>query len=115
MRLLVLFVIALGARPVTAQPSPPSPTGNRPGGEKAAANEALTEGGDERPWARGVSNERQQAAQVAFREGNVQLNNGLFVQAVDKYRSALTHWDHPAIHYNLALALLNLDQPIEVF
>jgi len=62
-----------------------------------------------------VTPAEQQAAGVAFREGNVQLNDGLFVNAVDKYREALQHWDHPAIHYNLALALLNLDQPIEVF
>ncbi len=33
------------------------------------------------------------------------------MKAAEKYREALALWDHPAIHYNLALALLNLDQP----
>ena len=46
-------------------------------------------------------------------KGNVQLNDGLFAKAADIYKQALTHWDHPAIHYNLALALMNLDQPID--
>jgi hypothetical protein len=38
----------------------------------------------------------------------------LLVQAASKYRDALKHWDHPAIHYNLVLALVNLDQPLEM-
>jgi hypothetical protein len=50
-----------------------------------------------------------------FHDGNVQLNDGLFVKAAEIYREALKHWQHPAIHYNLALALMNLDQPIEVY
>jgi hypothetical protein len=39
----------------------------------------------------------------------------LFPQAVKKYRAALEFWDHPGIHFNLSLALLNLDQPIAVY
>jgi hypothetical protein len=31
---------------------------------------------------------------------------------VEKYREALKLWDHPAIHYNMALALLNLNEPL---
>jgi hypothetical protein len=34
-------------------------------------------------------------------------------QAADSYREALKLWDHPSIHFNLALALLNLNQPLE--
>ncbi len=71
--------------------------------------------GGERPWARGVTPEHQQTALALFRDGNGLLKDSLFVQAAAKYREALGHWDHPAIHYNLALALLNLDQPVEVF
>nr|MBA3818136.1 hypothetical protein [Deltaproteobacteria bacterium] len=79
-----------------------------------AANESLTQGGDERPWAAGVPAERQQVALRLFRQGNQHHNDGLFVKAVALYREALKSWDHPAIHYNLALSLTNLDQPIEV-
>jgi len=63
----------------------------------------------------GVSENDERLASIAFRKGNEFLNNGLFPQAVQEYRNALSHWDHPAIHYNLALALINLDQPIEVW
>lgn len=69
---------------------------------------------EERPWAKGVSKQNQDAALELFRQGNGSLKESLFVDAVSKYREALKLWDHPAIHYNLALALLNLDQPVEL-
>ncbi|MCP3103459.1 PEGA domain-containing protein [Myxococcus sp. K15C18031901] len=67
-----------------------------------------------RPWAEGVSAEDQRAAEVLFLEGNGYLRESVFVEAIRSYRRALGHWNHPAIHYNLALALMNLDQPLEV-
>ena len=69
----------------------------------------------DRPWAKGISPEAQKAADELFRQGNDLLRESLFLQAATKYREALRRWDHPGIHYNLALALLNLDQPVEVF
>lgn len=69
----------------------------------------------ERPWVHGVPAAEQKAALDLFREANALLKESLFVQAAAKYREALSHWNHPGIHYNLALALLNLDQPVEVF
>lgn len=71
--------------------------------------------GEERPWAQGVPPDKQKAALELFRTGNTLLKESVFVQAAEKYRQALALWDHPAIHYNLALALLNLDQPTEVY
>ena len=68
----------------------------------------------ERPWAKGVAKDRQTRAIAIFREGNAALKESLFPKAAATYRDALTVWDHPAIHYNLALALVNLDQPLEV-
>jgi hypothetical protein len=68
---------------------------------------------DDRPWAEGVSDEEQVTALKLFRDGNDLLNDSLFVKAVEKYREAISHWDHPAIHYNLALALLNLEKAME--
>lgn len=67
----------------------------------------------EKPWAKGVTAEQQKAALAVFREGNAALKDGVFADAAAKYREALGHWDHPAIHYNLALSLRTLDQPIE--
>jgi tetratricopeptide (TPR) repeat protein len=69
----------------------------------------------DRPWAAGVSAERQEAALKYLQEGNSLLKESLFVEAAKVYRKALAEWDHPGIHYNLALALLNMDQPVEVF
>ena len=70
--------------------------------------------GEERPWARGVPPDQQKKALELFRAGNTLLKESVFVKAAEKYREALALWDHPAIHYNLALALLNMDQPLEV-
>ena len=67
----------------------------------------------ERPWAKGVPQARQEKAFALFRDGNSALKESLFVKAAQIYREALQSWDHPAIHYNLALALVNLDQPLE--
>ncbi|MBI5542832.1 MAG: hypothetical protein HY901_03010 [Deltaproteobacteria bacterium] len=71
-------------------------------------------GQDETPWAKGVSPEQQKTALAIFREGNASLKEGVFTDAAQKYRDALSHWDHPAIHYNLVLALRTLDQPLEM-
>jgi len=100
--------------PAPVIPEPVKPR-DKPGtDEKAGVNESL-QGEATEKWKEGVPRAEQEAALVLFREGNVALNDGLFVPSVAKYREALKHWNHPAIHYNLALALLNLDQPIEVY
>ncbi len=80
--------------------------------EKAGANEALQRN---KAGYKNVSQADEDCALRAFHQGNDLLNNGLFPQAVARYREALRCWDHPGIHYNLALALINLDQPIEVY
>lgn len=67
-----------------------------------------------KPWAIGVAAERQQAALALLLEGNALFWDSSFMQAAEKYRMALREWDHPMIHYNLALALSNLDKPVEV-
>jgi hypothetical protein len=111
--------------PTAAPPSPgpasgtvtPGPAGNRAKpsplktDEKAGTNEALHKNAGYKT----VSKGDEDCALTAFHQGNDLLNNGLFPQATGRYREALRCWDHPAIHYNLALALINLDQPIEVF
>jgi hypothetical protein len=66
-------------------------------------------------WSVGVSPADQAAAVKPFEEGNAFLKDSLFKLAASKYREALQHWDHPGIHFNLALALLSLDQPEQVY
>ncbi|QRN98386.1 hypothetical protein JRI60_04805 [Archangium violaceum] len=65
------------------------------------------------PWAQGVSPGERKAADELFQAGNAFMEESVFVEAEKKYRAALEHWKHPAIHYNLALALMNFNQPTE--
>jgi hypothetical protein len=66
------------------------------------------------PWDRNVSTDQMQAAAVLFDDANAQLDAALPSKAADKYREALKLWPHPMIHYNLALALIDLKRPVEV-
>lgn len=69
----------------------------------------------ERPWASGVSAPDQELALSVFRDANVLFEQSKYSQALARYREALKTWDHPAIRYNTAVALINLDQPLEAF
>jgi hypothetical protein len=69
--------------------------------------------GKESAWSVGVSPEDRHKAELLFREGNALLKESIVGSAAARYREALRHWDHPNIHFNLALALMVLDQPIE--
>jgi hypothetical protein len=104
--------VPAGAAPAPAAGAPPR---NKPApmktDEKAGTNEAL----QKNAGYKNVTKGGEECALAAFHQGNDLLNNGLFPNAVARYREALKCWDHPGIHYNLALALINLDQPIEVF
>jgi hypothetical protein len=110
----VLSVALCATNVAYAQPEQEPKT---PGaGEKADTGETLQKGAEaERPWAVGVSMELQRTALAKFREANDLLNQGLFVRASEGYKQALKSWQHPAIHYNLALALMQADQPIEAY
>jgi hypothetical protein len=66
-----------------------------------------------KPWAAGVVESEQAAALSIYREGNSEFEESRYPQALAKYRQALAHWDHPAIRFNMAVALINLDQPLE--
>ncbi len=106
----------LEAPPVADAP-PPTPvphTPQTPPRQVTESDLAKAQQDTARPWAKGVSPDEQRTALAMFNEGNKLLRESVFPQAVDKYREALTHWDHPAIHYNLALALVNLDNPVEM-
>ena len=90
------------AQPVPAAPDLPT----RPVDKPPPADRA------ERPWAKGVPEEAQKQALLLFEEGNKLFENSEHAVALAKYREALKVWDHPAIRYNAAVALINLDQPL---
>jgi len=115
-------VVLLSVSTVFAQPSPPPDGGGDPPPDTPQVppkqitdkDLATAQQEDARPWAKGVSPDQQRKALALFNEANGMLRDALFPRAAEKYREALKHWDHPAIHYNLALALVNLDQPVEM-
>ncbi len=69
----------------------------------------------DRPWAEGVSKADRDKAIKLFQEGTGLLKDAFFTKAVARYREALGHWDHPAIHFNLSKALMNLDDPAAAY
>jgi hypothetical protein len=112
LRRLVLTCVVIATPALAAAQPAPTPA---PAPPITADDLATAQQEDDRPWAKGVSQDEQKAALALFNEGNSLLRDALFPKAVEKYRGALAHWDHPAIHYNLALALVNLDQPVEMY
>jgi hypothetical protein len=76
---------------------------------------ALPENCHKRPWYCGVAEEDQKQALALYAEGNQLFDDSLFTAAVAKYEQAVEHWDHPGVHYNLMMALVALDRPIEAY
>ncbi len=66
-----------------------------------------------RPWAVGVSASDQATALELYVVGNREFMESRFAQALAIYKEAIRHWDHPAIRFNMAVCLINLDQPLE--
>ncbi len=55
----------------------------------------------------------RQKARGLFLMGNGEFERDRFADAARYYRDALALWEHPAIHFNLAVCLINLDQPVQ--
>ena len=69
----------------------------------------------EAAWAEGVSPEDQGEARALFREGNGFFERSQYREALVRYREALELWDHPALHFNITVCLINLERPVEAF
>ncbi len=95
------------AAPVTAAPVEPPPLAD----DSAAS--ATSAADEDAPWNEGVDVDKRRAARAVFLEANALARKRFFASAAAKYRQALELWPHPAFSYNLALAQLQLDQPIE--
>ena len=67
------------------------------------------------PYLKRVSIEDRATAKKRVEEGNKFFNNSQFSEAEQQYASALAIWEHPAIHYNLALALPQQTRPTEFY
>jgi len=70
---------------------------------------------EDKPWAAGVSAENQTAALDLYNEGAKTFSEADYKSALETYNKALALWDHPAIRYNIAVCLINLDRPVEAY
>ena len=70
---------------------------------------------DEKPWAKSVTAEEKATAQEFLAQGNALFVESRHREALEVYRKALDSWDHPAIRFNIARALINLDRPLEAY
>jgi hypothetical protein len=77
--------------------------------------EVVDELAEEPAWARGVSAEQRTEAQRLLEEGNGLFLRGDHRAALAVYQKALAAWDHPAIRFNLARALIQLDRTLEAY
>jgi hypothetical protein len=121
-RCLLFIAILLAGAPARAQPSRPGDTAGgplqdgEPAGDDVQGSDAAAPGvGAALPWVVGVPVEQRREANRIFQEGNALMREGLFARAVDAYQQALALWDHPGFRYNLAIAQVNLDQPIAAY
>jgi hypothetical protein len=80
-----------------------------------AASVGAQEDDPKRPWAEGVSQENQAEALRLFAEGNRTFEESQLAQALSSYRKAIGFWDHPQIRFNMAVALIQLDQPLTAY
>ncbi|MEO6772765.1 MAG: PEGA domain-containing protein [Kofleriaceae bacterium] len=69
--------------------------------------------GDDKPWAAGVTAEHQKAALDLYNAGAKAFGDADYKDALATYTHALALWDHPAIRFNIAVCLINLDRPVE--
>src|SRR5262245_25248836 len=83
------------------------------GGRFGFAQPASDSTSEKRPWADGVAAAAQARALAIYEEGNALFGENQFAQALVKYREGLAIWDHPMIRHNIAICLLELDQPVE--
>jgi hypothetical protein len=111
---LSLFVaVTMKSEIVHAQSAtvPPAPRLRTQDGKAVpAANKAKPHA-----WNVGVTEEQKNQAKVLNEEGKRFFAGAIFALAAARYREALQHWDHPKIHYNLALAQINMALPVEAY
>jgi hypothetical protein len=122
---LMLAAVVLPAQVAAADPARPTasnakrpPNQRKTWVEEVAQPTALgarLEATQGKPWTEGVTPERQALAEKLFAEGNTLFLDSRFKEAAEKYREAVEQWDHPTINYNLALALVNLDDPLGAY
>lgn len=104
--MIFVAVLTLASRAAVAQEATTSPPA---GNDQPTA----THSESPRPWAKGVDERAQEQALKLFHDGNARFARNDYTGAIALYRRALAAWDHPAVHGNLAVALIRLKRPVE--
>jgi hypothetical protein len=68
-----------------------------------------------KPWQVRVTEAQKKEAQALLEKGNQLLLDRQWARALETYRKALEHWEHPYIHFNMVQCLVSLDRPLEAF
>ena len=96
------------AEPASAPAPSPAPTSPASPSSPAAAAP-----NDDKPWARGVSQELQDKASALYEEGNALFAQQAHAPALDKYKQAIALWEHPLIRFNMAVTEIRLERILE--
>jgi hypothetical protein len=67
----------------------------------------------EEPWEANTPVEQREAANQLFAEANTLFGRQAQSAALEKYAAAIKLWDHPLIHFNMAVTLVRLDRLVE--
>ncbi|MCG8422839.1 MAG: tetratricopeptide repeat protein [Proteobacteria bacterium] len=62
-----------------------------------------------------TADENRAKARMFFAKGNRLLGDFQFSRAIENYRQALRHWNHPGIYFNLGLAQAALGQTLDAY
>jgi hypothetical protein len=85
------------------------------GATAAHAQGAAPPVGQPAPWSVGVSDEQRARAEALLASGNERFLSQAYAEALEHYRAALHEWDHPAIRFNMARALIHLGRAVEAY
>lgn len=69
----------------------------------------------QQPWARGVTAQQMQQAQLRFQLALALHKQLLLEEAAGEYEQALTHWKHPKIYFYLSRVWMKLGRPVAAY
>lgn len=69
----------------------------------------------QQPWARGVTSQQMQQAQLHFQLALALHKQLLLEEAAVEYEQALTHWKHPKIFFYLSRVWMKLGRPVAAY
>ncbi|MBA3452581.1 MAG: tetratricopeptide repeat protein [Deltaproteobacteria bacterium] len=65
------------------------------------------------PWSLGITDAQKASAQKFLEAGNALFLERKYEEALKEYQSAVGHWDHPAIRFNIVRCLIQLNRHID--